>query len=118
MEWKLLRNKFEITLDYQSGNIYRGEFSLLDSNQEIEYYIQATNISGDTASHPNAGWHLFTSLDYIVGDLNQDSSINIQDVILVVNLVLSNEYNPLSDINLDQNIDVLDIVSIVNIILS
>ena len=118
--WKYSSNDgpyLEITLDYQSSNIYKGEFPLLNPNQEIEYYIKAINISGDEVSHPNAGWHLFTSLDYILGDVNQDSNINIQDVILVVNLVLSNEYNPLADINSDQNIDVLDIVSIVNIIL-
>ena len=118
--WKYSSNDgpyLEITLDYQSSNIYKGEFPLLNLNQEIEYYIKAINISGDEVSHPNAGWHLFNSLDYILGDVNQDSNINIQDVILVVNLVLSNEYNPLADINSDQNIDVLDIVSIVNIIL-
>ena len=53
-----------------------------------------------------------------LGDINEDGEINIQDVILVANLVLSNEYNDLADMNSDGNIDILDIVQLVNIILN
>ena len=52
------------------------------------------------------------------GDINGDSFINIQDIILTINLVLNNEYNVLADLNLDETIDVLDIVQLVNIILN
>ena len=54
----------------------------------------------------------------IVGDINNDSSVNVQDVVLVINLVLSNDYNNLADLNFDDVIDVLDVVLIINIILS
>ena len=54
----------------------------------------------------------------LLGDINQDGIINVLDVIQVVNLILSVEYNDIADINLDGNVDVLDIVSIVNIILN
>ena len=53
----------------------------------------------------------------IVGDINDDGTINIQDIILTINLVLNNGYNSLSDLNSDGVTDVLDIVQIVNIIL-
>ncbi len=52
-----------------------------------------------------------------LGDINEDGEINIQDVILLVNLILSTEYNNLADLNSDSYIDVLDIVQVVNIIL-
>ena len=52
------------------------------------------------------------------GDINGDSFINIQDIILTINLVLNNEYNALADLNSDETIDVLDIVQLVNIILN
>jgi len=52
-----------------------------------------------------------------LGDINDDGDINIQDVILLVNLVLTNEYNDLADMNQDGGLNVLDIVQIVNIIL-
>ena len=54
----------------------------------------------------------------LLGDVNGDEIINVLDVIQVVNLILSLEFNQLADINSDSNIDVLDIVSIVNIILN
>ena len=53
----------------------------------------------------------------ILGDLNNDLLINIQDIIITINLVLENQYNSLADMNLDGFINVLDVVQIVNIIL-
>ncbi len=54
----------------------------------------------------------------IIGDFNQDGTVNILDVISTINLILNADYNSLVDINFDGQIDVLDIVQIVNIILS
>ena len=54
----------------------------------------------------------------IFGDINGDSVINIQDIVLTVNLVMSGEYNSSADLNSDGVINVLDIVQIVNIILN
>ena len=52
------------------------------------------------------------------GDVNDDSNINIQDVILSVNIVLGNlEFIEAADVNIDATVDVLDIILIVNMIL-
>ena len=53
----------------------------------------------------------------LIGDINEDSSINIQDVILLINFILDSEYSELADINSDGGVDVLDVVQLVNIIL-
>ena len=54
----------------------------------------------------------------LLGDLNQDLNININDVVLLINIVLGiSIYDELADLNQDANIDVLDVVHIVNIIL-
>ena len=53
----------------------------------------------------------------ILGDINNDSSVNIQDIVLIVNLVLFNEYSTLADLNSDNVISILDVVLIVNLIL-
>ena len=53
------------------------------------------------------------------GDVNDDSVINIQDVVMVVgNIVYGTDFNPYADLNGDGYIDILDIVSIINIILN
>ena len=54
----------------------------------------------------------------VEGDINGDSLVNIQDIIIAINLILSNEYNSLADVNNDESIDILDIVQLVNIILN
>ena len=56
---------------------------------------------------------------YISGDINEDGTVNILDVILTINIILGiAEINQLADLNNDGAIDVLDIVQIINIILS
>ena len=55
----------------------------------------------------------------VLGDLNFDGTINVLDVITMVNMILGNaEPNyTAGDMNADGSLDVLDVVSIVNIIL-
>ena len=51
------------------------------------------------------------------GDVNGDSLVNVQDIILTVNFILTNGYNDSADLNGDGTVDILDVVQIVNIIL-
>jgi len=108
----------EVLLENELDNTYIGQFPQLNSSSEIEYYITAKNILENTVSHPNAGWHIFTTMESALGDVNNDNDINVQDIILTVNFVLNNEYNNLADLNLDNTVDVLDIVQLVNMILN
>ena len=57
-------------------------------------------------------------IPYELGDLNQDSIINIQDIIIIINLILNAEFDLVADINLDSTVNVLDVIQIVNIILN
>jgi hypothetical protein len=108
----------EIALELESDNIYTGTFPALNSSSSIEYFITSTNMTGDIVSHPNVGWHIFNTLEFLLGDINGDNSINIQDIVLVVNLVLAGGYNNLADLNFDSTVDILDIIQIVNYILA
>ena len=55
------------------------------------------------------------------GDLNQDQSINILDIVELVNIILSGSPDEaqlyLGDLNSDGNINILDIIELVNLIL-
>ena len=56
--------------------------------------------------------------DNIQGDLNGDSIIDILDLIILINIILSGEYSTVADWNEDGILNILDIVIHVNIILS
>ena len=58
--------------------------------------------------------------NYLVGDLNYDYSIDILDIIILVNYILSPPPMELdgADINYDGEVNILDIIALVNIILS
>jgi len=54
----------------------------------------------------------------MLGDVNGDSDINVQDIVMMINMVVGNTDTDLvADINFDGYVDVLDIVLVVNIIL-
>ncbi len=56
--------------------------------------------------------------DGILGDVNSDGGINVQDIVMMINMVVGNSnIDLIADINFDGSVDVLDIVLVVNIIL-
>ena len=58
------------------------------------------------------------NIDVLYGDINQDETINIQDVILLINMILlESDLIIEADLNNDELINVIDVVSLVNIIL-
>ncbi len=99
------------------GGAYRCMFPTLNPSSGIEYYLTATNALDASASHPNAGWHLFTTTSSVAGDINGDTEINIQDVVLLINIILGSLENESGDINGDGFVDILDVVKLVNTIL-
>ncbi len=54
----------------------------------------------------------------VLGDVNGDTFVNVQDVILLVNSILSGQTNSSNDINNDGLVNILDVVQVTNIILS
>ena len=53
-----------------------------------------------------------------IGDINDDGEIDVLDIVSLINLILSGEYQSNADINIDGDLNVLDVVSLINIILS
>ena len=51
------------------------------------------------------------------GDSNQDGSLNVIDVVGIVNLIVNGDYDMVSDINSDGALNVIDVVQLVNIII-
>jgi len=107
----------ELSWSQSSFNITEGLHTLTWT------FIKDQDSSDNVNSGQDAVWIdniIFPSVfseNSIEGDVNGDSSVNIQDVILIVNIILSNEQNLSADVNQDGNIDVLDIIQVVNLIL-
>ena len=51
------------------------------------------------------------------GDLNNDGSLDILDLVALANLILDDEFDLNGDMNGDGQLNILDIVSLVNTIL-
>ena len=52
------------------------------------------------------------------GDINNDDTVDVLDVVVLIDLVLIQEYNESGDLNFDQSLDVLDVELLVNIIIN
>ena len=99
---------------------YKGNIPSQSENTEIRYYIQALDNTGRLETLPMAGYYSFQAIGGLVyddGDLNMDGTVNILDVVSMVNIVLNSEQNDMADINNDGIINILDIILLVNIIL-
>ena len=52
-----------------------------------------------------------------LGDINSDDSINIEDVVDLVEIIINNDYLIQGDMNSDQLNDIIDIIILINQIL-
>jgi len=100
------------------------------SNQEVadkilafmNYFIlNDDNYCEELQQVPNSASLYLNNIDCeqtASGDINGDSTVNIQDVILMINLILSGSFDFYADMNYDSTVDVLDVVQLVNLILN
>ena len=52
------------------------------------------------------------------GDVNNDLIINVSDTIIIINVILNNQYINSGDLNQDGIVNIQDIIILVNIILN
>jgi Leucine-rich repeat (LRR) protein len=55
--------------------------------------------------------------DNIEGDFNFDGLVNVIDILILVDMILTNGYDTCNDMNLDESINVIDILIVIDIIL-
>ena len=53
-----------------------------------------------------------------LGDINEDGILNVLDLVLMIDMILNNEYSLIADVNEDGIVNILDIVQLVNVILN
>ena len=87
----------------------------LMSDGEYETYIYIESNAGAPIMLP-----LYVQVGYesVIGDINYDNQINIQDLVLLINIITGNmPPNNEADINQDSQINILDAVLLVSLIL-
>ena len=89
------------------------------SNEEAEFIVQIeSNQSGYIKYDTSFSIILPVELNQATfGDINNDSIINVLDVIALVNIVINGENNVLADLNQDGFINIQDIILLINLIL-
>ncbi|SVC55879.1 uncharacterized protein METZ01_LOCUS308733, partial [marine metagenome] len=109
-----------ITIDLFFGIIVNYQMNFMCDGQVVEF----KNIDYGTihSTHFREGYDYQESpcndnstLDE--GDLNGDDIIDILDIIILVNMILDDEYNSIADLNEDGELNILDVVTIVNLVL-
>ena len=109
-----LPNGNTLITDCDSGDIDE----VTESGTVVWDYSHPGNNANIARSQKYSIDHFDQINDGVLGDINGDDIINILDIVSLINLVLSNQYESTADINDDGILNILDIVSLVNIILN
>ena len=107
-----------ITIDLFFGTIVNYQMNFMCDGQVVEF----KNIDYGTihSTHFREGYDYQESPcndNSTLGDLNGDGIIDILDIILLVNIILADEYNSIADLNEDGELNILDVVIMVNLVL-
>ena len=97
-------------IDLDNGDYQLTELSPCIDTGDPNFYDDDMTVS-------DIGAYFFDQ-SYTLGDLNNDDLINVSDIVIIVNIILSNDYNDNADFNNDNSINVQDVIILVNLILS
>ena len=120
--------------DYPVGNydgaVIHGQYASVGIEDHtglegLEYTFNDQYPTAAATLYDNSALFISTraNYEYIIGDLNQDASVNILDVIITVNIILDLEADVtayqqyVADMNQDWAINILDVVLLVELIL-
>ena len=85
----------------------------MNIDTSFQNYILKIYPSNDIDSYQS----LLFNNNFLLGDVNEDLQINIQDIILIINHILNDQvYNESADLNQDNGISILDVILLANLI--
>ena len=127
---------FPFTIDIALPIVYGSNLihdKLNELNIENELYVGEGEfheywgaLNGNWLGSPNDNYtqiisdsynFLYNQLDsFELGDVNNDGVLNVLDIVLIINLILVNDYNLTADVNEDGSVNILDVVIMTNIL--
>jgi len=96
--------------DTYTGTVKTTQTNYPVSNGSIT--ITTSNLTSDIA------YKIINPQSSTTGDLNNDNTVNIQDIIILINEIFTPSGVEKSDINNDGKVDILDVIALINIIFS
>ncbi|MBC8311966.1 MAG: hypothetical protein H8E72_06640 [Candidatus Marinimicrobia bacterium] len=93
------------------------DYAILNQNMEVIAKPGYLDVEYINVTIENALENCAECTDNLSGDVNEDGILNVLDVVIIVNLILTNGFNDNADLNNDNSLNVLDIVQLVNLIL-
>ena len=104
-------NEFDIiTLSYENNNF-------IGNLTSINQYILIANSKYNGSNVEQISFTVSMESNTLIGDTNTDGSVDVLDVVLIVNQILNDDYSNIGDLNSDDSLDVIDIVLLMDIIL-
>ena len=105
-------NEFDIiTLNYENNNF-------IGNLTSINQYILIANSKYNGSNVEQISFSVSMESNTLIGDTNTDGSVDVLDVVLIVNQILNDDYSNIGDLNSDDSLDVIDIVLLMDIILN
>jgi hypothetical protein len=108
---------YDYASTYATSSYFYPTVILIDHNMTIYYRNMNLGSSYANLLIEEMLFNCGEFCDIVIGDLNQDNTLDILDIIITVNLVMNNEYLYYADINEDSIVNILDIIQMVNNIL-
>ena len=108
-----LPNGNTLIVDCDSAHI----IEINNNGQIVWEYTNTESVNVSIANAQKYSLDYFIINEYIEGDINEDDSLNVLDIILLVNYILLAEYNLEVDLNGDGGLNILDVVYLVNLVL-
>jgi len=123
---------FDTPYEYQGGNLVFGNVVAEAGNMTMTYFVGiSSDYNSVVFSSSSMDFRTFlpkttftyeggsVEPEFLRGDVNQDKQVNISDVTVLINLILSGDEAPASaDCNLDTNVNISDVTVLINYILS
>jgi len=73
---------------------------------------EPNNFGCDLSCYNNDGGDCGENL----GDINGDGILDILDIVLMINMIINNEYSVIADVNEDEFVNILDVIIMINIL--
>ena len=125
---KVTKVSFDVTEGYAAAmEAMENELADLDVEVSIDPTAEAAleqdgdSISGHSLllnADPNAACTRHTVSPQVIGDFNEDDSINVGDVVALRNQIVNEEVEAVADINGDGEINVADVIALRNAIVN